>query len=159
VAKSGSDVVAQSVANDGSPLSPRDWLLLSLSGTGQPVDRIRLQKTLFLFSKRSKVPPAEQYTFQPYLYGPFSFQLYPDLDRLVLEGLVRADRLDRTTSPGYSLTRAGQARAERLAQQAPKARVRALTSIRAWVVAQSFRSLLENVYRLYPEYASKSVFR
>lgn len=146
-------------SSSGRALSRQDWLLLSLYGAKAPVDRVRLQKTLFLFSMRSKVPAAEQYKFEPYLYGPFSFQLYPDLDKLVAVGWLRQEPLAGTTSPGYSLTAVGTSVAAQLAAKAPEARVRVLSDIREWVQAQSFRSLLVNVYRLYPTFAVKSVFR
>jgi hypothetical protein len=148
-----------SISTDRSQLSRQAWLLLSLSGAAQPLDRVRLQKALFLFSRRTKVPEGQQYTFEPYLYGPFSFQLYPDLEKLVEGGLVRPERLGYTTSPGYTLTGAGEREAARIEVLAPKPRLEALRGIRDWVAAQSFTDLLATVYRLYPEFGVNSVFR
>ena len=61
-------------------LHPRDWLLLLFDGAGEPLDRVRIQKSMFLFAERSKAPGGEKYRFTPYHYGPFSFDIYPDLD-------------------------------------------------------------------------------
>jgi uncharacterized protein len=140
-------------------LRPRDWLLLLFDGAGQPLERVRIQKSLFLFAERSKAPGGEKYDFVPYHYGPFSFAIYPDLDRLVEDGLLRAELPSASTSPRYSLTGAGAHAVEELARSAPPERLDLLRSLRDWVTGRSFRALLNDVYRLYPDYAVNSVFQ
>lgn len=141
------------------PLRPRDWLLLVFDGTEQPLDRVRIQKSMFLFSERSKAPDDEKYSFRPYYYGPFSFDLYPDLDRLVGDGLLREEPDPRSSSPRYSLTSAGRQAVAHLRESAPADRVALLRALRDWVTARSFGVLLDDLYRMYPAYAVNSVFR
>jgi hypothetical protein len=143
----------------GSALHPRDWLLLLFDGAEGPLDRVRIQKSLFLFAERSKAPAAEKYEFVPYHYGPFSFDVYPDLDGLVAEGLLRAELEPAATSPRYALTGSGVRAVAELRRSAPPERVDLLRSLRGWVAERSFRTLLNDVYRLYPQYAVNSVFQ
>jgi hypothetical protein len=143
----------------GRPLHPRDWLLLLFDGAQRPLDRVRIQKSLFLFAERSKAPGAEKYGFVPYHYGPFSFDVYPDLDRLVQQGLLRVELEPAATSPRYTLTGAGSRAVEDLRRAAPPERLDLLRSLRDWVNERSFRALLSDVYRLYPEFAVNSVFQ
>ncbi|HYW24044.1 MAG TPA: hypothetical protein VE953_07750 [Terriglobales bacterium] len=145
---------------DGSVgLQPRDWLLLLFDGAERPLDRVRIQKSLFLFAERSKALGSEKYDFVPYHYGPFSFAIYPDLDRLVDEGLLRLEVEAASTSPRYSLTGAGVRAVEGLRHSAPPERLALLSSLRDWVTERSFRTLLHDVYRLYPQFAVNSVFQ
>lgn len=145
--------------NGGAELQPRDWLLLLFDGAQRPLDRVRIQKSLFLFAERSKALGSEKYDFVPYHYGPFSFAIYPDLDRLVAEGLLRLEVEGAATSPRYSLTGAGARAVETLRSSAPRERLDLLRSLRDWVTERSFRALLHDVYRLYPQYAVNSVFQ
>lgn len=148
-------------AGDGvvAGLRPRDWLLLLFDGAPRPLDRVRIQKSLFLFAERSKALGSEKYHFVPYHYGPFSFDIYPDLDRLVAEGLLRLEVETTSTSPRYALTAAGAAGVEELRRSAPSERIDLLRSLRDWVMERSFRSLLNDLYRLYPLYAVNSIFQ
>jgi hypothetical protein len=143
----------------GADLHPRDWLLLLFDGAQRPLDRVRIQKSLFLFAERSKAPAAEKYDFVPYHYGPFSFEVYPDLDVLVGQGLLRVELEEAATSPRYSLTGSGARSVAELRRSAPPERVDLLLSLRDWVTGRSFRTLLNDVYRLYPQYAVNSVFQ
>jgi len=140
-------------------MAPRDWLLLLFDGAREPLDRVRIQKSMFLFAERSKAADGEKYHFTPYHYGPFSFAIYPDLDALVERGLLRTEADPALGSPRYSLTGAGQQAVDELRQSAPARRVEVLRSLRDWVTERSFRVLLEDVYRMYPQYAVNSVFR
>jgi len=143
----------------GAGLRPRDWLLLLFDGAARPLDRVRIQKSLFLFAERSKALASEKYDFVPYHYGPFSFGIYPDLDRLVAQGLLRLELETASTSPRYALTAAGVSAVEELSRSAPPERLALLRSLREWVTERSFRNLLNDVYRLYPRYAVNSIFQ
>jgi uncharacterized protein YwgA len=143
----------------GAAVHPGDWLLLLFDGAERALDRVRIQKSLFLFAERSKAPGSEKYHFVPYHYGPFSFDVYPDLDRLVEQGLLRLQREAASSSPRYSLTGAGARAVEDLRRAVPPERLELLRSLREWVTERSFRTLLHDVYRLYPEYAVNSVFQ
>lgn len=151
-------------AHSGVPsapaLRPRDWLVLLFDRAGEPLDRVRVQKSMFLFAERSKAPAGEKYEFRPYHYGPFSSQIYRDLDQLVAEGRLRLETdHDGSGSPRYSLTGTGRRTVDELRPRAAAERLELLGSLRDWVTARSFGALLNDVYRLYPQYAVNSVFR
>ena len=139
-------------------LRRRDWLLLLFDRTPRPLDRVRIQKAMFLFAQRSKAPGGEKYEFVPYSYGPFSFQIYPDLDRLLAEGLLKAELSPGLSSPLYSLAPLGEEGLKDLRTAAPPHRMALLHKLREYVMAYDFSTLLTNIYRLYPEYATRSVF-
>jgi uncharacterized protein YwgA len=140
-------------------LKPSDWLLLLLAEASDPLDRVRIQKSLFLFSKRSKAPAEEKYIFQPYLYGPFSSTIYRDLDRLAEEGKVRVELHEGAASPFYRLSPTGRKAATELQEQVPQARLELLRAVRTWVSTKPFSVLLRTIYQMYPEFAAESIFR
>src|SRR5260370_36172237 len=69
----------------------RDWLLLLFDDSSRPIDRVRIQKTMFLFAERSHAGADQKSTFEPYLYGPFSFHIYPYLGQLVAAEILREE--------------------------------------------------------------------
>lgn len=140
-------------------LRPRDWLLLLFDNADRPIDRVRIQKAMFLFAQRSKAASSEKYNFQPYHYGPFSFEIYPDLEKLIAEGLVRGEQVPWLSTPVYSLTALGREQARGLKSQAPEDRTNLLYNMRRFVVQRNFNDLLRDIYALYPEYAVRSVFQ
>ena len=145
------------MSNSALPFRPQDWLLLLFDGAAESIDRIRIQKAMFLFAQRSKAADYEKYSFEPYDYGPFSAAIYTDLDRFEASDLVR--RSSGVGSPAYSLTALGRAASERLKERALPERVAILHRIREWVLERNFNKLLTDVYEMYPEYATRSVFQ
>ena len=71
-------------------LNRRDFLLLfiGLPGDRYGLDRIRIMKGMFLFAESGFPKPGERYEFQPYDWGPFSRDVYQDLEALQVAGLV-----------------------------------------------------------------------
>jgi uncharacterized protein len=140
-----------------------DWLLLllALSDSSEPLDPVRLQKGMFLMAQENRPAPEERYEFVAYDYGPFSVEIYGDLDALSDAGL-----LERLQTPGYTWARyrstaTGIAAAQQLVDQmddGQRARARYLQELKQGVLRMSFRSLLEYVYSRYPEYGENSVF-
>jgi len=132
----------------------RDWLLLAIGDFMEP---IQVQKTMFLFAKRAGAPTTQQYQFKPYNWGPYAALIYADLGSLRAEGLIQLE-----PHPGgwsaYTTTPEGEQRAGEIRAEAPKALVKALDEQRAWVKSRSFRKLLSDVYKAYPEYAERSLF-
>lgn len=143
----------------GLTLRPRDWLLMLFDGAIKPIDRVRVQKAMFLFAQRSQASEAEKYHFQPYHYGPFSFEIYPDLEKLIAEGLIRGEEVPWLSSPVYSLTGLGREQLEELKKHAPEPRVGLMRKVREFVTVRNFNDLLRDIYALYPEYAVRSVFQ
>jgi uncharacterized protein (DUF488 family) len=63
----------------------RKILLALLQVFENELDKIRLQKLLFLYTKRKQNP---EYEFVPYKYGCFSFSANADLNAMVKKGLL-----------------------------------------------------------------------
>ncbi len=137
-------------------MTRRDWLLLLIESD---IDPIRIQKGMFLFAMESDAPADQKYEFQPYNWGPFAQPIYADL-----EELQRAGFIERTQVPGasyyrYRRTEAGNMRAGAIAHRAHTELVQAIGEARAAVTGVDFDALLRRVYRKYPEFASKSLFK
>lgn len=132
-----------------------DWLLLAI---GDHIEPIQLQKTLFKFARESNAPKSEQYEFEAYNWGPMSRQIYLDLAEL------RSRRLVEFVPTGlgwnaYGLTPQGERRCAALQRTAAPQRLRDLDEKRSWVMQRPFRKLLRDVYRQYPAFAKKSMFK
>ncbi|MDO8750151.1 MAG: hypothetical protein Q7K03_03275 [Dehalococcoidia bacterium] len=139
----------------------KDWLLLYLAvpftEPPQPIDPIRIMKGMFLFAKKAGQPPVETYEFEPYMYGPCSFQIYRDKDELQLQGFLEPLLLPGQTWNLVRITSAGLSRAKQLAQVADKAALLHLETIKRQVMSLSFLDLLRTVYGEFPAYAVNSV--
>ena len=59
-------------------------VILSLAD-GKPFTPVQIQKALFLASDKVASAFATEYTFQPYDYGPFDWQVYADIEELAKE--------------------------------------------------------------------------
>jgi len=140
----------------------RDWLTLLLGvGDASPLDPVRIQKGMFLLSKEGGLDEAEVYAFRAYDYGPFSSQIYQDLDELVEAGLVAYEPVPGYTWNRYRLTAAGLADAQTLVDQLDPGRrgsARFIIELKKDVLSQSFNGLLRHVYDRYPDYAENSIF-
>lgn len=73
------------------PVNDRQRVLLQiLESSGGQITRLRLVKLAFLVAQESQVArPAARYDFVPYHYGPFSFTLYHELNKLAQQGTLR----------------------------------------------------------------------
>lgn len=135
--------------------SKNSWILLALRAT--PLDRIRLMKTLFLVWYRRGQHIPDFFEFQPYLYGPCSFEVYSTLDGLSAERLIVQAPHPVQQWANYYLTQRGKAAAEEAAKGAPPALRDQLQKVAQEVARLSFRELLRQVYREAPEFAAHSV--
>lgn len=142
-------------------MTRKDWLLLALgAANGEPLNPIQLQKILFLVGKRVPGGVGHRfYQFRPYNYGPFSAEVYRDVEELASGGLVRIDH----SEPGrpwavYSATPAGLAKAEELRAGASTEAFSYLDRLVAWARSLTFQQLVSAIYRDYPEQRANSVF-
>ena len=134
----------------------KGWLVLTLESQHEP---IRIQKTLFKLAREADLPANQLYVFRPYNWGPFSAQIYEDVDNLVLAGLA-----ERVPQPGaswarYRLTESGRNAAAAIREEASPKALRALGRISVWVKKRPFGELLRDLYADYPEMATQSLFR
>ena len=171
--------------NQPSKLDREDILLLLLSalsgcGTKQRVAGItRLEKMMFLLQQETAFSGKLQnkFNFEPWKFGPFSREIYEDLDLLACLGLVEAkvqelpsyaeyteeDRLiesevdEPVVQKVFTLTDRGCRVTEKL---------RAAISDRDWAEIGQLKKrfekvpltrLIQYVYQKYPETTSKSV--
>lgn len=145
-------------------MTRRDWLLLLIAhdASERGLEPVRVQKALFLLAQEGDIPPEEQYQFVAYNYGPMSVRVYRDVSALVHAGLA-----EHVPVPGYTwqpvrATAAGRRQAAALLAEASPAdhlAIARLHAIHHLVTALGFAELLEAIYRRYPEFASRSVFR
>ncbi len=140
---------------------PTKLLLLILVAGGEtrkynePVaGRTKLMKELFLLQQRDK-KVAPRYDFKPYDYGPFSQQIWSDLEELKVRGLIDSENL----YPGetYFLTPRGVAVARVLWSHEDPKTLERIFDIKVRFNRMPLSQLLSYVYSSYPQYASKSV--
>jgi len=92
-------------------------LLQKLKERGLQTKRLKLQKLVYLanaFGAIFKKKPTT-YTFRVYKHGPFSGEIYSDIERLVSVGLAQAKEMEKWTpeqerSFSYTITRYGIAK-------------------------------------------------
>lgn len=136
-------------------LPKRDWLLLLLHQ--RPLDRIRLMKALFLIWHRAGRKLENFYEFTPYLYGPFSFDLYTELEALQQEHLVSQAPHPVAQWASYYLTPTGASKASAIHEAASRETVALIRSTAEEVASLGFNALLRKVYSEAPDFASRTV--
>lgn len=122
----------------------RTILTLLLSET-KAITRLKLVKLLFLLN-RAGVENA--YDFIPYKYGPFSFQLYRDLNKLSQDGWIDGEHLQ--LCPGKKNEAVVEIR------KLPADVRDKLLDIRSVYGRLSEDALLKTVYSKHPEFTFKS---
>lgn len=132
-------------------------LFIGLPAGTYHTDQLRVMKGMFLFDQEGPVPAL--YSFSSYDYGPFDTDVYSDLQRLEGSGLVAEELVPGTNRRVFSLTSQGRAAMLKISAETPAAALTSLKNIKLLVTSLSFRALLEAVYRKYPAYASRSLFR
>lgn len=137
--------------------SGRHQILVALSE--HPLDRLRLMKTLFLVWYRSGRPTSGPFLFCPYLYGPYSLDVYKTLFQLERAGLVVQAPHPIGRWGSYYLTEAGRDEAVYAESYLDPESSRRLKETARWAANQTFRSLLRVVYSEAPEFAARSVVR
>jgi uncharacterized protein len=130
--------------------------LASAPGEPFPLDRIRVQKAIFLLTQRGPPDWKPLYQYRPYNWGPYSSQLAADT-----ESLIRAGYLEDV--PGarhgqYRATTLGEAYADQVWATLSAKEQHFIRSVRAYVTNRSFTQLLREVYAAYPDYATASQF-
>lgn len=142
--------------------------LLDACDGDEIVGRTRLQKMVFLMEQELDDAimdslQSPDYNFIPYDYGPFSKELYDDLDALEEAGLIEVDEEDMPDGKVkyiYQLTDRGQSWMQH--QLDGVNNVNAAHSL-----AESLKSeynevllseLIDEVYAEYPKYAENSVW-
>lgn len=113
---------------------------------------------MFLLSQEGIIPEGQRYEFEPYHYGPYSFELREDAD-----GLVRHDLADKLAVSGYTwgryrLTDQGIDYAVQLIDSIGAETAKRVFTVKQAITGQSFARLLRDVYSRYPDFAQNSLF-
>jgi hypothetical protein len=132
------------------------WILAMLRVS--PLDRIHIMKALFLLWKRVGEIP-DYFHFEPYLYGPCSFEVYEVLATLEKECLVVRPLHPMPQWVAYYLTERGKKEAERAIRELTPELIQKLEEITREVSQLGFYELLRRVYEEAPEFAVNSVFK
>ena len=118
------------------------------------LDRVQLQKAAFLVGEEyDGALPENFYRFEPYFYGPFSQEVYADVERLCDGPLVETVQV-ADSRPKYRL-------AVEPALRRPLSHdlESCIYENVGWVSRmQSFGELLRAIYYLYPEQRENSLF-
>lgn len=133
-----------------------DWLLRFIAGTDSYdswIDRIRIMKGMFLFQEETPGAARVNYKFVPFDYGPFTPEIYRDLEMLLNDGYIAA------SPDGKSFRATRQGREYLTDIEFPRDAEGALIEMRVEVCGLSFRDLLKRVYLAHPESAKRSVAR
>lgn len=139
-----------------SPEERAKWILTLLQAMGGEIrGRLRLQKLMFLLKHEhgAELP----YEFIPYIYGPYSADIFEDLAALRDEGLLDLkgevpwpmEMIGQTTGTSYSLTKKGKERAGELYEKLSDEEKRALSSLKKFA-KMSNREIIRYVYSKYP---------
>lgn len=128
-------------------------------GETEALDRIRMQKGVFLLEMRGPEDWRDFYTFKPYDWGPFSRDLISDVDRLQSRKLLTLMRFAGLQYSEYRTTDGGEEIVERAVDEMDEETVDFVRSVRRYVTRKPFASLLREVYDAYPAYAVKSRFK
>jgi hypothetical protein len=149
--------VACSLRLKMSTVEPRDaWLLVALDRS--PMDRIHLMKAMFLpWFRRGRQLPG-YFDFKPYLYGPYSAQVYASLDRLQREGLIASEPAAIDRWADFRVTPEGQQHLRRTVSSLdPVLRGDIERSVDE-LSGLELGELLSRVYAEAPEFAVASVY-
>lgn len=118
---------------------------------------IQIQKLFFLIDRNiSDLVGGPFFDFQPYLYGPYDSDLYEELDRLTIDGLVKRTVSGRLRS--YTITESGSSIGKTLlSSMNPHAR-EYMTNATQFVQTLTFKQLVTAIYKAYPDMKVNSIF-
>jgi hypothetical protein len=123
-----------------------------------PLDRIRMQKGVFLLEVKGPPAWANLYHFVAYDWGPYSRELAADIERLIDVGFLEKDPIPTARFHRYSTTSEGETMAQDVWSGLTPREQTFVAAVRGFVTTRSFSRLLRDIYAEYPEYAAKSRF-
>lgn len=145
-------------------------MALMYAGNEEPIEgRTRLQKMVFLVQQRIDSDPnvsleSDDYEFVPYDYGPFSKELYDDLDSLVDMRMVedQEEELDSgKVKYDYEIQSAGEEFIEtQLSSKSEAAQeiMEIARDVKSEYNDMLLSDLIDDVYSRFPEYAEESIW-
>ncbi|QCS43603.1 type II toxin-antitoxin system antitoxin SocA domain-containing protein [Natrinema versiforme] len=143
-------------------------LALMYAGDGEPIEgRTRLQKLVFLMQKRLEEAgedplQSDDYEFVPYDYGPFSKELYDDLDETIARGMVEdreEDLGEDKVKYDYEIQDQGkQWVGDQLSKEEAQRILELAEEIKDEYGDVYLSDLIDEVYSRYPKYAENSIY-
>lgn len=124
-----------------------------------PLDRVRLQKAVFLMTHSGHPGWGELSDFRPYNWGPYSSQLTEDVRILKQSNLLTEEEFPGSQYGTYRTLPAGESKAQLVWSQLSEREQDYFRRVREYVSAKSFQQLLREVYAKFPQYATASRFR
>jgi uncharacterized protein YwgA len=132
---------------------------LAPGAENEALDRLRLQKGIFIMQMGGPDEWKGAYTFKPWDWGPFSRDLTTEVADLIAQGLVTVEQVRGRRYPRYRTTAEGDQRVAQALSQMDASQVSFVRKVRAYVTSRSFTQLLREVYARFPEYAVNSRFQ
>jgi uncharacterized protein len=124
----------------------------------EPLDRLRMQKGVFLLAMRGRPDWRQSFEFTPYDWGPYSFDLASTIESLLAQGLLAKEAFPGRRYSRYRTTQAGERLIEELTAGSPADERTFICATRKYVTSRPFARLLREVYKAYPAYAVNSRF-
>lgn len=125
----------------------------------EPLDRLRLQKGVFLLEMRGSDDWKELYQYVPWDWGPFSRELAVEVNELVAGGLIEEEPVQWRRYPRYRTTSTGEEKIDKVIPTLSAHQQEYIQKVRAYVTSRSFSQLLREVYKAFPKYAAASRFQ
>lgn len=136
--------------------------LLALNEEGQIEGITRFQKLVFMAQKENPNLRTEPYDFESYDYGPFSKELYDDIDSLVRNGYISRS-VDETGNGNekhiYSITQKGRKYIRQILESdagRDDLAVEELRQLKEEYNEMPILQLIRLIYNRYPSYAEDS---
>ena len=143
-------------------------LALMYAGDGEPIEgRTRLQKLVFLMQKQLEETgenplQSQNYEFIAYDYGPFSKELYEDLDATIERNMVESEQESIGEDKDkyvYEIKTDGEQWVEnQLSKEAAQRILTLAEEIKEEYGSVYLSDLIDEVYSQYPEYAENSIY-
>ncbi len=140
----------------------QDVLIAVLAAAeGRPYQPVQIQKAMFLLARNlpELVDEGPSFAFEPYDYGPFDMEVYNVADDLKRQGLAEIGHSNLGRWKTYAATGAGIRAGNRALDSMTVRAQTYLREVSAWVLGQSFSSLVRSIYDAYPDMRVNSVFR
>jgi len=139
------------------PRNRKKWILSLLYLASKIKGTTRLMKYLFLMKKEYEID--NEYNFIPYSYGPCSFEVYEDLEKLEKMGLIEIDKKiyepkiagDWQIVKEYKLTEKGKEFTEKIYNELDIITKTKLNELIERFGKYTLAGLLHYIYSKYPE--------
>jgi uncharacterized protein YwgA len=118
------------------------------------ISPIQIMKGMFLIKQELKL--ENFYEFEPYLYGPCSFEIYHDLELLTKERLISQIPSGRRYFY-YKITPLGKDKIMNTSKVIDENLAKGILEIKKLIAEKSILELLQYIYSKYPEYTKNSI--